>query len=134
MVNTGHRKYCLLIIPLVCVSELWAPPPPVKWTSHRSIIILALTTESILFDRNTRHRTSLLRRGFCWLWLRLVLRYISLHFPWRILEHEWSRWAKKRRRERASSNREMLINRIGNALIRNGNKVQKVYYYKKRIL
>ena len=29
-----------------------------------------------------------LRRGFCWLWLRLVLRYISLHFTWQILDHE----------------------------------------------
>jgi hypothetical protein len=44
--------------------------------------------------------SSPLRRGFCWLWLRLVLRYISLHFTWRILEHERSRWAKERRRKK----------------------------------
>jgi hypothetical protein len=37
-------------------------------------------------------------RGFCWLWLRLVLRYISLHFTWRILERKRSRWAKPLRR------------------------------------
>ena len=34
--------------------------------------------------------------------IRLVLRYISQHFTWRILEHERSRWAKKRRRKRES--------------------------------
>ena len=28
------------------------------------------------------------------------MRYISIHFTWRILEHERSRWAKERRRQR----------------------------------
>jgi hypothetical protein len=50
---------------------------------------------------------SLLHRGFCWVWLRLVLRYISLHFTWRILEHERSRWAKERRRKIARSQPEL---------------------------
>ena len=30
----------------------------------------------------------------------ITMRYISLHFTWRILEHERSRWAKERRRQR----------------------------------
>ena len=46
---------------------------------------------------------SLLRRRFSWLRLRLVLRYISLHFTWWILEQERSRWAKERRQERAKA-------------------------------
>ena len=29
----------------------------------------------------------------------ITMRYISLHFTWRIWEHERSRWAKKRRRQ-----------------------------------
>jgi hypothetical protein len=30
----------------------------------------------------------------------ITMRYISLHFTWRIWEHERSRWAKERRRKR----------------------------------
>ena len=30
----------------------------------------------------------------------ITMRYISLHFTWRIWEHEHSRWAKERRRQR----------------------------------
>jgi hypothetical protein len=41
---------------------------------------------------------SLLRRGFSWLWfIRLVLRYISLHFTWRILEHERTKASAEQR-------------------------------------
>jgi hypothetical protein len=53
-------------------------------------------TEWIHTKVDTYKSYSLLRRGFCWLWLRLALRYISLHFTLQILEHERSHWAKER--------------------------------------
>jgi hypothetical protein len=41
------------------------------------------------------------------------MKYISLHFTWRILEHERSRWAKERRRQRkrkaSAEERDMLF-------------------------
>ena len=49
-----------------------------------------------LLERRTS--SSLLHRGFYWLCMTTIsIEILSLHFTWRILEHERSRWAKERR-------------------------------------
>jgi hypothetical protein len=72
------------------------PPPPLPGGWHLYSINV-VETECVKAGalRDTINPLSS-AEALVFLGFNITMRYISLHFTWRILEHERSRWAKER--------------------------------------
>jgi hypothetical protein len=67
-----------------------------RWRRPRSSKLLIQSLSKQLKRRSTVPLSS--AEALVFLGFNITMRYISLHFTWRIWEHERSRWAKERRR------------------------------------